>query len=632
MAKKRRKIRNSGLNGKPVFEGVLMKNQNKIAVVVRKSDGELQTIVKNAEANPDKLIKKIPFVRGIFILVQNILWTLEALELSADFFGNDTGKETFIDKILNRLFGKHTNMIVTAITACVSFVVCILMVSFFPMFLARFLERYIINNSVIHIIEFAASVIIMFAFLSFLLAFKEVRRMRKYHSAEHKVINCLERGRKLTYKNVMASSRYFGRCLSDYIVFCFFISIVLFVFVKIDNVGMRLLFRLLYLPLATGLFYEFYVLLNYLPDNTFTRILMAPVFFFELFSLASPDDEMIKTAISAVDAVFDWKEFLVINFPEKYSDSDFGIKPKKSAEEIEAESEAAKMDASIMAEITQIDEEIIKEQSVMRERKKKRRVSENEEHKENKEKKVKIKETKKADEPKEEEDNTKALEEEFEEAIGSLTEEFAPIDESQIGTYEEELPEEERFVIAHHEIQEEINDYEGEEYVSEDIVTYDFDEYQSEEKVESDMEKLSKTQPVSIDFDDDYGFDPEDEEVDVNTIQFEPVTEPILEEAARAKEEDEEEEGPLFNKNIESIPMPESLDNIVEVLPEGGIVSRVYNYEEEEIEKESDEEYDFDNIIDEHGHLTLKNTDAFNRKLDEEYDEIFKRLGLDSDD
>ena len=93
--KRRRKKQSSGLTEKPLFEGVLIKNQNKYSLEVRKSDGEIQTVVKNAEANPDKLIKKIPFVRGIFVLVQNILLILEALEFSADFFGNDTGKETF---------------------------------------------------------------------------------------------------------------------------------------------------------------------------------------------------------------------------------------------------------------------------------------------------------------------------------------------------------------------------------------------------------------------------------------------------------------------------------------------------------------------------------------------------------
>ena len=146
---------------------------------------------------------------------------------------------------------------------------------------------------------------------------------------------------------------------------------------------------------------------------------------------------------------------------------------------------------------------------------------------------------------------------------------------------------------------------------------------------------MEKTQPVSIDFMDDYGFDPEDEEVDESKMVFEPVDENV-----KTQEDDYEyEEGnvPLFSKEIESIPMPDSLDNIVEVMPQGGVKARVYiNPEEAERNEfdddEDEEDIDFDNIIDENGQLTLKDTDAFNRMLDDEYEEMLKRLGLDSDD
>ena len=132
-----------------------------------------------------------------------------------------------------------------------------------------------------------------------------------------------------------------------------------------------------------------------------------------------------------------------------------------------------------------------------------------------------------------------------------------------------------------------------------------------------------------------------DEEVDENTMQFEPVDESIAggieiegNDSDDYDDEDEEDFGrPKFSKDIVSIPMPDKLDNIVEYIPEGGITSRIYNYDEEEpIDDDDDEDIDFDNIIDENGQLTLKDTDAFERKLDEEFDEMFKRLGLDQDD
>lgn len=596
--KRRRKKQSSGLTEKPLFEGVLTKNQNKCAVEFRKSDGELQTVVKNAQANPDRLIYKIPFVRGIFVLVNNILLELESLEYTAEAFGNDTTKETFIDRILRRIFGKHINMIVTAGAACVSFVICFFFLTFFPYLIAQYLERYIINKSVIHIIEFAASILILVLYLLSFLLFKDVRRMMKYHGAVHKCINCIERGRKLNYKNVAASSRFFTRCTTNYIAFCTFLSVILFIFVRIDSVPLRLLFRLIYIPLATGLFYELFVLITYLPDNIFLKILTAPSMLFQVFSTLRPDDEMITTAMASLDAAIDWKEFLVINFPDKFSSADFGLDKKDPKEAVEALLAEQQLENEIEEEYAKVDEELLKSEYGVSDNEN-TYVDENGEY------------------------ITVNGDEEYEEYYVNQDGEYVYDDQGQEEYYIDENGNYVNYVYEE-EPAEELKDEPAEE-------KYDKidKENVSEATKVSDMEK---TQPVSIDFDDDYGFDPEDEEVDENTIQFEPVDESII-----AEKEEEYEEGnvPLFNKEIESIPMPDSLDNIKEVMPQGGVKARVYiNTEEEEKNEfdDEDENIDFDNIIDENGHLTLKDTDAFNRMLDDEYDEIFKRLGLDSDD
>jgi len=597
--KRRRKKQSSGLTEKPLFEGVLTKNQNKCAVEFRKSDGELQTVVKNAQANPDRLIYKIPFVRGIFVLVNNILLELESLEYTAEAFGNDTTKETFIDRILRRIFGKHINMIVTAGAACVSFVICFFFLTFFPYLIAQYLERYIINKSVIHIIEFAASILILVLYLLSFLLFKDVRRMMKYHGAVHKCINCIERGRKLNYKNVAASSRFFTRCTTNYIAFCTFLSVILFIFVRIDSVPLRLLFRLIYIPLATGLFYELFVLITYLPDNIFLKILTAPSMLFQVFSTLRPDDEMITTAMASLDAAIDWKEFLVINFPDKFSSADFGLDKKDPKEAVEALLAEQQLENEIEEEYAKVDEELLKSEYGVSDNEN-TYVDENGEY------------------------ITVNGDEEYEEYYVNQDGEYVYDDQGQEEYYIDENGNYVNFVYEDKPAEELIDEPEEEKYDKIDK------ENVSEVTVKvSDMEK---TQPVSIDFDDDYGFDPEDEEVDENTIQFEPVDESII-----AEKEEEYEEGnvPLFNKEIESIPMPDSLDNIKEVMPQGGVKARVYiNTEEEEKNEfdDEDENIDFDNIIDENGHLTLKDTDAFNRMLDDEYDEIFKRLGLDSDD
>ena len=703
MGRRRTKKQSSGLTERPLFEGVLIKNQNKYSLEVRKGDGELQTVVKNAEANPDKLIKKIPFVRGIFVLVQDIILVLEGLEFSAETYGNDVSDETFLDKILHKLFGKHTNIIVSAVTALITFVLCILLVTVFPIALSHFLERYIINNSVIHIIEFAASVFIMVVYLASFLLFKDVRRMMKYHGAEHMCINCIERGRKLNYKNVASSSRFFPRCTTNYIAFCVLLSIILFVFVRIDSLPLRLLFRLLYIPLATGLFYELYVLISFLPDGPLLKILSAPGMFFQLYSTLKPDDEMIATAMASLDSVFDWREFLVINFPDKYSSADFKSKKVNAQEAVNALLNEQALEKEIEEEFARAGEEILQGEYEV---------------------------------PEEEYVQIEDDEYFFDDPAPEYEEYYEPYDEGNIDTYAPGYATEEYEPYYVNQSSEEYGEYyvnqskdyyeenaedlydeeyyvneegyeDDENYVNDSLYNEDYVNHESEveyyeEEIKEDTESeksqednkaenieeeikenkktkkskkdkkakkskkdikaeiteeekydniedvndveretdevddLSKTQPVGIDFMDDYGFDPEEEEVDVNTMSFEPVDESLI---SKDEEDAEYEEGnvPLFSKEIESIPMPESLDNIVEVMPQGGVKARVYINPEEAEKNEfaddfEDEDIDFDNIIDENGHLTLRDTDAFNRMLDEEYDEIFKRLGLDSDD
>ena len=623
--KRRRKKQSSGLTEKPLFEGVLTKNQNKYALEFRKSDGELQTVVKNAQANPDRLIYKIPFVRGIFVLVNTIYLELESLEFTAEAFGNDTTKETFIDRILRRIFGKHINMIVTVGTACVSFVICFFFVTFVPYLIARYLERYIINQSVIHIIEFAASILILVLYLLSFLLFKDVRRMMKYHGAVHKCINCIERGRKLTYKNVASSSKFFTRCTTNYIAFCTFLSIILFIFVRVDSVPLRLLFRLLYIPLATGLFYEFYVLISHLPDNIFLKIFTAPSMLFQIFSVLRPDDEMITTAMASLDAAIDWREFLVINFPDKFSSSDFGLDKKDPKEAVEALLAEQQLEKEIEEEYARVDEELLQSEYESEDGEN-YYIDENGDY-------ITVTGDEEYEEYYVNQDGEYVYDnQEFEEYYVDEDRNYVNYSDEEYTEYYEEEPAEEYVEEALDEYEEEPSE-EYEEPEETELKENDNIEEDNVPKVVTKVNDMEKTQPVSIDFTDDYGFDPEDEEVDENTMQFEPVDESIIAE----KEEEDYEEGnvPLFSKEIESIPMPERLDNIKEVMPQGGVKARVYiNTEEEEKNEfdEDDENIDFDNIIDENGHLTLKDTDAFNRMLDDEYDEIFKRLGLDSDD
>ena len=130
-----------------------------------------------------------------------------------------------------------------------------------------------------------------------------------YHGAEHKCINCIERGRPLTASNIRRSSRFHKRCGTSFIFLVLVISIVLFFFIRVDNIFERVLYRILLLPVVAGISYEIIRLAGRF-DNILINIISAPGMLIQRITTKEPDDDMIEVAIASVQAVFDWRAYL----------------------------------------------------------------------------------------------------------------------------------------------------------------------------------------------------------------------------------------------------------------------------------------------------------------------------------
>lgn len=748
---KKKKTHYSGIGGQAVLEGIMMRNDNKFSVVVRKSDGVLETVVKDVEVNPDKVIKKIPFIRGVFAFVESLRLGFDTLEYSATFYGTDTSEPTWFDKLLNKLFGKHTDVIVAAFTMAFSLILCLAVFVALPYFLSYLLKDYIVNQSVLTIIEGGIRIIIFVLYALAISFIKDTRRTFKYHGAEHKCINCIEHGKKLNVTNVRNASRLHGRCGTNFLFIVAALTVVLFVFIRVDSAPLRLLFRIALIPVIAGVSYEILRIIGKY-NNAFTRILSLPGKALQFITTKEPDDEMITVAITAVEAVFDWKQFLLDNFPEDYIPEDFGMERKDyvkvvgkkeknlngkvrknkdvvkdvinpenftqkgESEEIPVTKTEEVVEESIFVPDATADVVEEDERGKNRRKKKKNKKDRREEIKpELQEENAFDVEDANTVEEKESKENVEDIFDSDEEstskqvdAVFSENEDFVFAEEltydekndsddyEEISEPSEELGED----INEYASEEEINpeeeyseeEYSEEEYLKEDALSDNYEEedlteysqeYMSEEYEEEDSnenyeeasdfddaeypdsgeelvssetendfneslneepaeyvkpsEKLTKTQPIVLDLMSDYGFDPDDEEVPEDELKFEPVDESATGEIDLSGyeeeiEEEEEYDGPLFSKDITSIPMPDKF-NIVEFIPEGGMGARIYNVEEETSPEDDllGDEDDFENIFDEHGRFAVKDTEAFSRKLDEEFDEIMKSLGLDDD-
>ncbi len=315
MSRKSKKKRcYSGIGGQAVLEGVMMKNKDLYAVAVRKSDGEIVIDTQEfAGILHDSFLKKIPFVRGIFNFIDSLTLGMKSLNYSADFYEDEEAKETTADKVVNTVTRGRAESVFMGITMALSIILSIAIFIALPYFLSTLFERYVRNASLLNIIEGGLRIAIFLIYVILISLMKDIRRVYMYHGAEHKCINCLERGRELTVENVMRSSKQHRRCGTSFLLFVMVVSIILFFFIQITQPVYRLVIRIALIPVVAGISYELIRLAGRY-DNVFTRILSLPGMLLQRLTTREPDKDMVEVAIKSVEAVFDWKEFLKTNF------------------------------------------------------------------------------------------------------------------------------------------------------------------------------------------------------------------------------------------------------------------------------------------------------------------------------
>ena len=317
----RRKSRYSGIGGQAVLEGVMMKNKEKYAVAVRKPDGEIEVEVETYQglAHGSKF-KELPFIRGIFNFLDSLILGTRALNYSASFYEEEEGKETKFDKAMDKMSGGNGEKLLSGIVTVISIMLAVGIFIVLPYFISSLVESFIRNRSLMAIIEGVIRIALFLLYVWGISAMKDIRRLYQYHGAEHKCINCIEKGRPLTVHNVMRSSRLHKRCGTSFIFFVMLVSIVLFFFIQVDNVAEKVILRILLMPVVAGISYEI-IRLAGRTDNVFIKILSAPGMWIQRMTTREPDESMAEVAIASVEAVFDWKKYLQDTFGYEVDES-----------------------------------------------------------------------------------------------------------------------------------------------------------------------------------------------------------------------------------------------------------------------------------------------------------------------
>ncbi|MBR0171447.1 MAG: DUF1385 domain-containing protein [Lachnospiraceae bacterium] len=315
----------SGIGGLAVLDGVMMRNRDRYAVAVRKEDGHVAVKVEHWHALLEgSVLLRIPFVRGVFVFIDSMRLSLRAMGEATEAPAADTvtksagKKQKGKREAKNNAAGTATEGFLTVLTFVFSFALAIGLFVMLPFFLASMLVTYIRSDALLSVFEGLLRIVIFILYILLISRLSDIRRLFGYHGAEHKCINCIEAGRLLTVENVRTSSRLHKRCGSSFILFVMLVSIVLFFFIRVESVPLRLLLRILLLPVVSGISYEL-IRLAGRSDNILVRALSAPGFWMQHLTTREPDDDMIEIGIRSVEAVFDWRSYLHDTFGYEFN-------------------------------------------------------------------------------------------------------------------------------------------------------------------------------------------------------------------------------------------------------------------------------------------------------------------------
>lgn len=308
----------SGIGGQAVIEGIMMKNKQNYAIAVRKPDGEIQ-VQKDTYVSMTEKVKfcGLPFVRGVFSFADSMILGMRTLTYSASFFEDDEDSQpSRFELWLDKVFGEKLEKALMSVAMVFAVVMAVFLFMVLPLLISNFLRPWIPSDTVMAFLEGVLRLAIFIAYIKLVSRMEDIHRTFMYHGAEHKCINCLEHGLDLTVDNVRASSKQHKRCGTSFLIIVMMISILFFMVVRVEGVLLRILSRIVLIPVIAGISYEFLRLAGR-SDNALVNLLSKPGMWMQNMTTKEPDDSMIEVAIAAVETVFDWKAYLAENFPEK---------------------------------------------------------------------------------------------------------------------------------------------------------------------------------------------------------------------------------------------------------------------------------------------------------------------------
>lgn len=306
-------MRYATIGGQAVIEGVMMRNGNDYAVAVRKPD---QTI----EVKKDQFIglnarwhtKKIPIIRGVLSFIDSLVLGMSTLTYSASFFEDEEETEKEKDKDKDKDKDGKSDAVFMGLTVALSVVIAVVLFMLTPFFISSLFGKVIKSPMTLAVIEGLIRIAIFFIYIVAISQMKDIQRVFMYHGAEHKTINCIEHGAELTPENAAKYSRLHKRCGTSFLLIVMVVSIICFMFIRVDNMALKIVLRVILVPVIAGVSYEVIQWAGR-SESCLVNIVSKPGLMLQKLTTREPDLEMLEVAIASIEAIYDWRQFQAEN-------------------------------------------------------------------------------------------------------------------------------------------------------------------------------------------------------------------------------------------------------------------------------------------------------------------------------
>ena len=251
-------MKRTNIGGQAVIEGVMMRGKKMYAMAVRNPEGGITIEKKEWGGLGRKGLFRLPIFRGVAAFVDSLVTGTRILMRSAEIAGEDWTEEaepSKFEKFLQEKLGDRMNDIIIYCSVGFSLILGMLLFFLLPVWLGNFFKT-MVPTWALGVIEGLIRIAIFLLYLFGISRMKEIHRVFQYHGAEHKTINCFESEKELTVENVIPCTRLHKRCGTSFLLFVMIISMVVFFFVRTDDFLLRLVTRIVLVPVIAGISYE----------------------------------------------------------------------------------------------------------------------------------------------------------------------------------------------------------------------------------------------------------------------------------------------------------------------------------------------------------------------------------------